>query len=444
MFMRPFTSQEPRSPGRALQVVSVFRVRLLCGPKRAHEMSSNRMKERAEPSLGLRQYAGIVAGVLSLLACPDVQAQDADDTEDRVTLQVRPRTEWRDGYKRLRQPGEAGELLTMQRTRLTWHHGTEKWEVRLGFQDVRTFGDMAGNTPTYGAFAATESWGAWKPNAKTRITVGRQRIAFDNERIVGAVNWSQYGRFLDGFRWDQTTALGTTTAALTWDAPAGLTRIMGYHVYTSDRHRLSFLYFDQKNSLDPTASVLTSGATWTGKAKNEAVSWVVEAYAQEQRNDQPTSFMGVAELHGAFGNLGKALVALDWLEGDARGRAFHPFLGTNHRHYGWMDHFYVGLPANGMADARIHWTKPFGKAAWKAHWDVRYHRFYSPSFDNLYANEVDAVVVFKPTDFVQASFGWSVMRATEAMYASQNRAALANAWQQWGWIAVNFSPSILL
>ena len=89
------------------------------------------------------------------------------------------------------------------------------------------------------------------------------------------MNWSQYGRFLDGFRWDQTTALGTTTAALTWDAPAGLTRIMGYHVYTSERHRLSFLYFDQKNSLDPTASVLTSGATWTGKAKNEAVSWVV-------------------------------------------------------------------------------------------------------------------------------------------------------------------------
>ena len=391
----------------------------------------------------LRSGALILAGFLACADSPTL-AQEKASEEDRITLQVRPRSEWRDGYKRLRQPGEAGELLTMQRTRLTWHHGTEKWEVRLGFQDVRTFGDMAGNTPGYGAFAATESWGAWKPNANTRITAGRQRIAFDNERIVGAVNWSQYGRFLDGLRWDQTTAIGTTTAALTWDTPAGLTRIMGYHVYSSERHRLSFLYFDQKNSLDPTASVVTAGATWTGKSKIEGLSWVVEGYAQEEANGQPVSYMGVAELHYKSKVSGKALLALDWLEGDARGRAFHPFLGTNHRHYGWMDQFYVGIPANGMTDARMHWSRPFGKAAWNAKWDVRYHRFYSPSFDALYANEVDAVLVLNPTKFVKASFGWSVMSATESMYTSQNRTAIDQGWQQWGWIALNFSPSIRL
>ena len=137
-------------------------------------------------------------------------------------------------------------------------------------------------------------------------------------------------------------------------------------------------------------------------------------------------------------------MALDWLEGDNRGRAFHPFLGTNHRHYGWMDQFYVGIPANGMADARVHWSRPFGKAAWKAKWDVRYHRFYRSSFDALFANELDAVLVFNPTEFVKASFGWSVMTATDAMYASQNRTAIENGWQQWGWIALNFSPTIRL
>tara|TARA_B100000963_G_scaffold108683_1_gene94487 strand:+ start:697 stop:1893 length:1197 start_codon:yes stop_codon:yes gene_type:complete len=384
-----------------------------------------------------------VPGFVSVPLAP-ISAQDAGFTENRVMLQVRPRSEWRDGYKRLRQPGEAGELLTMQRTRLTWYHETEKWEIRLGFQDVRTFGGMAGNAVGYGAFAAAESWGAWTPGENTRITAGRQRIAFDNERIVGAVDWSQNGRFLDGFRWDQTTAFGITTAALTWDAPAGLTRIMGYHVYESKRHRLSFLYFNQKNSLEPSASVVTSGATWSGEFQSKRVSWVVETYAQEQPDDHPTSFMCVAELHYNSHGLGSALVALDWLEGDKRGRAFSPFLGTNHRHYGWMDQFYVGIPANGMVDMRLHWSKPFGIAAWKAVWDFRYHRFYNPTFDELFANEYDAVVVFKPTPFVQASFGWSVMQATEAMYATQNRVDIGNGWQQWGWIALNFSPSIIL
>lgn len=400
-----------------------------------------KMKSRLKPRK--RYVVLLVFGLLALAEAP-LRAQDQGAAEDRIMLQVRPRSEWRDGYQRLRQPGESGELLTMQRTRLTWHHGTEKWEVRLGFQDVRMFGDMAGNTGGYGAIAATESWGAWKPNANTRFTAGRQRIAFDNERIVGAVNWSQYGRFLDGFRWDQTTAIGTTTAALTWDAPAGLTRIMGYHVFTADRHRFSFLYFNQLNSLDPAASVVTSGATWTGIAKSKSASWVIEAYVQDEANGQLASFMGVAEFHYQSVRLGKALVALDWLEGDERGRAFHPFLGTNHRHYGWMDQFYVGIPANGMADARMHCSRPFGKAMWKATWDLRYHRFYSPTFESLYANEVDAVVVFNPTDFVKASFGWSVMNATDAMYTAQNRASSTSGWQHWGWIALNFSPTVRL
>ena len=98
-----------------------------------------------------------------------------------------------------------------------------------------------------------------------------------------------------------------------------------------------------------------------------------------------------------------------------------------------MDQFYVGIPANGMADARMHWSKPFGKAAWKAMWDVRYHRFYSPSFDALYANEVDAVLVFNPTKFVKASFGWSGCHVCTKPNGYRSRLAI-----------LNFSPTIRL
>lgn len=381
----------------------------------------------------------VFSGLLSGLA----HAQEAAPDFDRVTLQVRPRAEWRDGYQRLREPGDNGILNTTQRTRLTWHHGTSKWEVKLGFQDVRVVGDMAGNQG-YGAFAATESWGAWKPNDRTRITAGRQRIAFDNERIVGAVNWSQYGRFLDGIRWDQKSAIGKTTAALTWDAPAGLTRVMGHHTYKSEGLRASLLYFDQLNSSDQAASLRTAGFTCTNKPSNRSVAYLIEAYFQQGHVDASTAYMGVAELHLQTARAGKGLVAVDWLEGDARGRAFKPFLGTNHRHYGWMDQFYVGIPANGLVDARVHWSKPFNRPSWKAKWDLRYHRFYNATWDALYANELDAVVVFTPTESVKASFGWSVMNATDAMYASQGRISGATGLQQWGWIALNFSPTVAL
>ena len=389
----------------------------------------------------MKLTSGRIGLLLALFFSGLVNAQEAPPDIDQVTLQVRPRSEWRDGYQRLREPGVAGELNTTQRTRITWHHSTSKWEVKLGFQDVRMVGDMAGNQG-YGAFAATESWGAWKPNDGTRITAGRQRIAFDNERIVGAVNWSQYGRFLDGIRWDQKSSLGETTAALTWDAPAGLTRVMGHHTYKSGSVRASLLYFDQLNSSDPAASLRTAGFTCTNKPANRTVAFLMEGYFQQGHIDATTSFMGVAELHVKTVSFGKGLVAVDWLEGDDRGRAFNPFLGTNHRHYGWMDQFYVGIPANGLVDARVHWSKPFNRSNLKAKWDVRYHRFYNATWDALFANELDAVVVFTPTKSVKASFGWSVMTATDAMYASQGRSPEDTRLQQWGWIALNFSPTV--
>lgn len=378
-----------------------------------------------------------------LVSSSALWSQSDSNASDEILLQVRPRSEWRDGYQRLRQTGEAGALLSMQRTRVTWRHHAEKWEVRLGFQDVRTFGDLTGYAG-YGAMAAAESWAAWKPNERTRITVGRQQIAFDNERIVGAVNWSQPGRFHDGIRWDQRTKLGNTTAALAWDAPGGLTRIMAHHVYTTELHRVSLVYFNQLNSQQPDESVATSGFTWTGEKRDSPFSWVLEGYMQAQEAELPTSYMGVLELHAKSDQIGKALIALDWLEGDARGRAFAPFLGTNHRHYGWMDQFYVGIPANGMTDARVHWSKPFKRTEWNARWDVRYHRFYSAEFDAHYADEIDAVLVFKPKKWVKASFGWSVMRGTEAMYESQNRLSTGNGLQNWGWVELNFSPTVAL
>ena len=384
--------------------------------------------------------------LLSLLSLPSTgSGQVVDDAapKDEILIQVRPRSEWRDGYKRLAQPGETGVLNTLQRTRFTWTHRDEKWEVRLGFQDVRTFGDPGGNGVGYGNFTATESWGAWIPNASTRITAGRQLIAFDNERIVGAVNWSQYGRFLDGLRVDQASALGKSTAALTWDAPADLTRLMLYHVWESAGHRLSALYFGQYNSENSDASVATGGLTWTA-AITDRFSLLFEGYAQQFGAATTPSYMGVAEFRLQQPDGIRWLCGVDWLEDDARGTAFSPFLGTNHRHYGWMDHFYVGVPANGMTNAHLQSKIPLKLVKTSAHLDVRYHRFYQSDVQTLLANEWDAVFVLKPQSFIQLSFGWSVMQATDAMYAFQLRTVDDSPWQHWGWVQLNFQPKILL
>ncbi len=380
----------------------------------------------------------------------ETTAQDL--TADEVDLQVRPRLEWREGYRRLLQPLEQGSLFSQQRTRIAWRHGEGKWEVKLGFQDVRVFGDPAGTGEQHGRVSASESWGAWKPNDKTRLTFGRQKIAFDNERIVGAVDWSQSGRFLDGIRWDQTSGLGKSTAALTWDAPNGITRLMFHHVYEASNQRLSLLYFDQHNSRDAAQTLMTYGFTWEA-GTTQGVSSLLEGYGQSAvataENAEEMVFMGVAELRYASAELGKVKLGVDWLQGSDGGDGsgldfFKPFLGTNHRHYGWMDHFYVGGPANGLTNLHLQWKRDFHILERIATWDVRYHRFYQSDRRTLLANEWDAVLQVQPSKDVKWFVGWSWMKATEDMYAFQNRMEGAGPWQNWAWVQVNFSPKIKL
>lgn len=364
-----------------------------------------------------------------------------EESSNRLLLQIRPRSEWRDGYNRLLQPGDVPELYTNQRTRMTWEHKEDKWEFRLGFQGVRLFGDLSGDDGAYGSTSVAESWGAWKPREKTKITIGRQIIAFDTERIVGAVDWSLTGRFLDGVRLDQSSTLGTTTAALTWDAPAGMTRVMVHQSKEIKTHRISLLHFSQLNSANPDASTHTTGATWSMKPTS---GWwaLTEAYGQRTGSSDQFVFMGVMEFGYTSQQLGNLKLGVDWLESDRRVRAFNPFLGTNHRHYGWMDHFYVGGLSNGMTNAHVEWKRPLGKKEWNLDGDVRYHQFFTASVDERLAHEWDAVLVFHPTQFVNCSFGWSWMKSTTAMYEYQDRTQPSSAWQQWGWVQLNFTPQI--
>ena len=93
--------------------------------------------------------------------------------------------------------------MTIQRSRLTLNGDWNRFDFRFGAQDIRTFGGPAGQTQ--GTIGVSEAWWAWNSSGGMRVTVGRQEIKFDDERVVGAVNWSNPGRFLDGIRWDRRT-----------------------------------------------------------------------------------------------------------------------------------------------------------------------------------------------------------------------------------------------
>jgi len=80
------------------------------------------------------------------------------------------------------------------------------WQKMLGvtvqLQDVRTFGEETNTLGDYHAdgFDLHEAYAVVAPFQHSAFRLGRQEIRVENERLVGAVDWSEQGRSFDALR----------------------------------------------------------------------------------------------------------------------------------------------------------------------------------------------------------------------------------------------------
>ncbi len=122
-----------------------------------------------------------------------VQAQELD-----VNLQIRPRFEYRNGYKTLLPYGQEGTSQISQRSRLNFNYKQEDLIVKLTLQNTRTWGDVA---PTAVAdkngIAVFEAWAQYNFTEKWSARMGRQVLSYDNQRILGEMDWAQQAQSHD-------------------------------------------------------------------------------------------------------------------------------------------------------------------------------------------------------------------------------------------------------
>jgi hypothetical protein len=122
--------------------------------------------------------------------------------------QLRVRTEFRDGYGTLETVGNQPAFLTSQRARLNFDYKSPRVVFHASVQDVRVWGADASTIDNAdGArLAVHEAWGelvlanaADSGLARQRvdylgIRVGRQEIVYDDQRLLGNLDWLQQGR----------------------------------------------------------------------------------------------------------------------------------------------------------------------------------------------------------------------------------------------------------
>jgi hypothetical protein len=392
--------------------------------------------------------------VALLLAAAPAAAQQ---TSPRIGGEIRQRTE----YDR-RVPGQPADFYTLLRSRLgvTVDVG-ERAGIFLQLQDARTWGEEPGTLHgSAAAFDLHQGWaelrGEWS-DVGLVLRAGRQEIALGNERLVGAVDWSNTGRSFDGVRliaappdrqWVGHLFVATIAerGRLLSPDPAPDHLFLGAWAATGPGEL--FLLHDRRarhrgsHEIDrstaggrvvlglPTLRLDLEGAYQFGEGRGmggvEVPDQTIAAWMAAFR-------LGTAAPPAPYA----ATLGLDWLSGEAapepsRYGAFNTLYATNHRFYGFMDLFLdpaLRTADRGLVDALASFRYRLSPRMLV---QADLHQFWTAAGGrHPLGTELDLVVPVTVVEVARLELGYSLFRAASG--AAPLGIADAGRVLQWGY-----------
>ncbi|MGB0836639.1 MAG: alginate export family protein [Flavobacteriaceae bacterium] len=406
----------------------------------------------------------IITTLILLITALNLQAQFQLDAE------VRPRYEYRHGYKSLFPDNTDPANYISQRTRLNTGFVTDEYEIYISMQNVRVWGDVKTmNTSDKNGTMLYEAWGSFKLSEAWKVKLGRQEILFDDARIFGNVAWAQQARSHDAasLQYYENGITAKFFAAYNQSAE----NVVGNDLDPNNTYKaLQTLWLNKKwehislslmflnNGMQakdevagdfPTYYSQTFGFYTKGEQNN--IKYAASAYSQlgkDQMDNQVNAYQFSADLDYM---LPKAHVGLGFelMSGNDYGapnggenKAFSPYYGTNHKFNGLMDYFYVGNYFNnsGLLDLYFKGGVSLGE---KSTLNAAVHYFQAaaevdPMVDKGLGTELDITYKYVLNKAVNIQAGYSQMFALEGMeYVKDN---FDNNSNNWGWIMVTFKP----
>ncbi len=283
-----------------------------------------------------------------------------------LDAQYRPRFEVRNGYRELIPKDADPSIIASQRMRLSLVYETEKLKLKFSPQDVRVWGDenLSSSTGVYGNDASLDLFEGYvelNPSENFSLSVGRQTLVYDNQRLLAKRNWNQKGLAYDAVVLKWKLNQWNLHAGTSWNS---LKETTSGNYYLPDRIKsLNFLWLGHQFSEKVDASFLhiASGITETDTTNTlhfrqtsgaylnynsnvlKAKSNAYFQYGNNREGQKVSAFLFDADLAFKTGRLSPGL-GISYLSGndDVNGSTDHLFdvlYGARHRFFGHMDYF---------------------------------------------------------------------------------------------------------
>ncbi|WP_299247253.1 alginate export family protein [uncultured Lacinutrix sp.] len=411
--------------------------------------------------------------ILTILCLGVVMTTYAQEFE--ISTELRPRLEYRHGYKTLIPNDVDAATFVSQRTRLNLKYGSEKLNAYVVFQNVRVWGDVAtlGLSDNNGT-AIHEAWAELKLDTKLSLKLGRQEIVYDDQRIFGNVGWAQQARSHDALvatykpnakhRLDFGLAMNENSETLfNTDYAINNYKAFQYLWYHTNFKSVDFSFLILNNGLafyndsDSEEQRVDYNQTIGSRVtfnKNK-IDTDASIYFQTGKiaGVSLSAFNIAANANYSINNKFKAGLGAEYLSGtdmDANSntlKSFNPWFGTNHKFNGLMDYFYVGNHTNSVGLLDINATLAYKKDKFSV--KLMPHLFSSAAtvvdstekeMSNTLGTELDLVLGYSWTKDVSFQAGYSQLFATETLEVL--KAGNRDNTNNWAWITVTVKPSL--
>ncbi|TDW48996.1 alginate export protein [Flavobacterium sp. 270] len=403
---------------------------------------------------------GIIGSVL--------QAQELD-----MNLQLRPRFEYRNGYKSLLPEGQKGTSQISQRSRLNFNYKQDDLIVKLTFQNTRTWGDVSPTaTADKNGVAVFEAWAQYIFTEKWSARMGRQVLSYDNQRILGEQDWGQQAQSHDALTFTYQTekqkldfgGAYNSTAENLIQTPYTVANYKAlqyawFHNQFNTDLGLSFLVLntgyeyanaDTKLLVDYKQTFGTYLAYKPGKLDSNL--WL---YGQtgKSTNQEVSAWNAAANVNYAITESFKAGLGYEFLSGKSTNdgstviKSFNPIFGTNHGLNGYMDYFYVGNHINnvGLQDAflKLNYNVNKWQFALIPHVFASAAKVVNPigeELDSYLGTEIDATFGYNFKKDITITGGYSQMFGSKTLEFIKN--GDAGHTNNWAWLMISVNPRI--
>jgi len=406
----------------------------------------------------------------------------------KISAELRPRFEMDNGTIKPKHDSLSTFYYATSRTRLRFDFEKEKYQMRLTIQDVRVWGDgdIYTSTGIWGSTSGLDIYEAWfklKLGEKSKLTIGRQELKYDDQRLISWRNWSQYGLAYDAVVYNYNNNGWSLNAGVSYNNMINIQTGKPFDDDELFNHNnliktLNFINLRKKFSDHVSVSASVVGAGYTNEAQPGTIYmtatygfWAgfkfggfdatANAYYQNghaQSGKEVSAYMLTLNPGYKVGKF-RLGAGLDYISGDdanssdygEKEKTFNKMYGAVFKYYGWMN-YYTYMKAStkngGLMDIYPNVKFAINK---KNIIDAYYHLFSLANSvklgtdiidDKNMGSELDLRYTCKIMPELNLQAGFSYYFVTETLEKIKGVGVGNSSSPYWAWVMLTFKPTL--